>query len=105
MEPEVRYWLNGRRQSKIYRVNNQPHRIDGPAVTRWHEDGNKESEIYLVNGVWHRIDGPARTWWDKNGNKQSEEYRINGEYYTKEEFEASWEYQFYLFDLEVADNF
>jgi len=105
MKPEIRYWANGNKQSEIYRVNNQPHRIDDPAVTWWYKDGQKESKSYIVNGEFHRIDGPAIIGWHYNGQKEEEEYWINGKEYTKEEFEASWEHQSYLFDLEVAENF
>jgi len=105
MEPKIRYWYeNGQKYSEIYRVNGQSHRTDGPAYISWHENGQKHSEIYLVDGKRHRIDGPAVTRWYENGQRY-EEYWIHNKRYTKEDFEASWEYQSYLFDLEVADNF
>jgi len=105
MEPKVTYWDNGQVEFESYYINSELHRIDGPAYTNWYENGNKEFEAYYINDELHRINGPAITRWDENGQKYYEAYYINNKEYSKEDFEASWEHQSYLFDLEVAENF
>jgi hypothetical protein len=45
------------------------------------------SEIWYVDDEYHRLDGPAHQRWYENGQKESEMWRINGVDYTKEEFD------------------
>jgi hypothetical protein len=49
-------WANG---SKEWCLNDKSHRIDGPAIE--YCDGSK---IWCLNGHYHRIDGPAIEWAD-----------------------------------------
>lgn len=54
-------------------VNNQLHRLDGPA--RIWADGSQE---WYVNNQLHRLDGPAVVWADG-----SQEWRVNDKDITK----------------------
>jgi len=54
-----------------YRLNNQLHRLDGPAVI--YKNGN---EAWYQNGLLHREGGPARTIGDSY-----KEYAVNGNYH------------------------
>jgi len=62
--------------SKLWYLNDQLHRTDGPAVLL--SNGTKE---WWINGQLHRTDGPAVEY--PNGRKQ---WYINGKEYTKEDF-------------------
>ena len=56
MEPVRTVHADG---TQAWRVNDQLHRLDGPA--RIYADGQQE---WWVNGQLHRLDGPARIWTD-----------------------------------------
>ena len=64
-QPKIKVLTDG---SKMWWLNGNLHRIDGPAVER--ADGTKE---WWLNGQFHRSDGPAVEW--ANG---STEWRLNG---------------------------
>jgi hypothetical protein len=87
-----KYWV-----IEYYNVNNQYHRLDGPAIE--YSNGNK---YWYKNGLPHREDGPAlefyygEKWWYKNGKQHREDgpaierfdgekrYWYNGEYFDVE---------------------
>jgi hypothetical protein len=105
MKPKITYWPNGNKRHEEYIVDGKYYRTDGPAITGWHENGQKRYEAYYVDSKYHRTDGPARTGWYYDGQKDYEEYFIQGKQYIKEDFENSWEYNSYQFDLEIAESF
>jgi hypothetical protein len=48
-----------KRGTKYYRVNDEFHRVDGPAID--YEAGHK---VWYLNGKCHRVDGPAIEYAD-----------------------------------------
>lgn len=72
IEYTVRFYDDG---TKIWYLNGERHREDGPAV----EYANGDKEWYL-NGELHREDGPAAE--DANGDKY---WYLNGEKLTEQE--------------------
>ncbi len=62
--------------TKLWYLNDQLHRVDGPAVE--YAIGTK---LWYLNGKRHRTDGPANEWLD--GTK---EWYLNGIKYTETEF-------------------
>ena len=93
---EVRVYKNG---DKVWYLNGQCHRIDGPAMEKANGD-----KIWCKNGQCHRIDGPAKEYangdksWCKNGELHREDgpaqeysngdkyWFINGIEYTEADF-------------------
>jgi len=61
--------------SKVWLLNGQFHRLDGPAIER--PNGAK---FWYINGLRHREDGPATEW--ANGRKR---WFLNDKEYTEEE--------------------
>jgi antitoxin component YwqK of YwqJK toxin-antitoxin module len=80
MEPERTYYDDGSIQDERWIVNNELHRLDGPAYIWYNEDGSIYREQWFVNGELHRVDGPAYIWYYKNGSIGSEHWYINGIY-------------------------
>lgn len=64
--PEIQQWLQ----------NEELHRIDGPAQTRW-ENEIKTEELWCQNNILHRANGPAIMRWE-NEKKTEEEWWNNG---------------------------
>ena len=68
---------------KEWRVKNNRHRTDGPAIIQYSDMGTKTGEWWWVNGNLHRDDGPAQilcsggkilreAWW-QYGNELTDE--------------------------------
>jgi len=93
---EVKIYNNG---YKVWYLNKERHREDGPAIE--HSNGTKE---WYLNGKLHRKNGPAIEWyngdkdWYLNGNKHREDgpaveynngdkkWYLNGKQLTEKEF-------------------
>jgi hypothetical protein len=73
IEYKVKVYANG---SKVWYLNGERHREDGPAIE--YTDGTKH---WYLNGKFHREDGPAVEWAD--GDKW---WYLNGKELTEAEF-------------------
>jgi hypothetical protein len=63
------------------------HRTDGPALQRFC-DGVLELETYVVNNELHKLDGPAIIDYNTDGSIKEEEYFILGKFVTEEDFKT-----------------
>ena len=75
---KITYHENGNKRSEIWHLNNQLHRIDGPAIQFQYEKGNKDCEFWYQNNNLNRLNGPAIQSWYKNGQKYIERWFENG---------------------------
>lgn len=82
---EYKYFARSGRSKKgnvlsktYYNENDEKHRDDGPAETRYFNNGNVEYEIYYENGKRHRDNGPAEIYYYSFGEICVELYFENG---------------------------
>ena len=74
----IYYFKNGKIQVEIYLKNDQLHRENGPAKIRYNIIGNIEEKHYYQNGKRHREDGPAIIHYNIIGNIEEKHYYQNG---------------------------
>jgi antitoxin component YwqK of YwqJK toxin-antitoxin module len=77
MEPESEYYQDGSIYRERWVVNDELHRLDGPAFIWYNEDGSIKNEHWYVNGKNHRIDGPANITYNKDGSIEQEQWWVN----------------------------
>jgi hypothetical protein len=73
------YYNSGEIASEAYLLDNNYHRLDGPAIIIYYLNGQICSESYYTNGVRHRLDGPAWILYDAFGKIIKENYYNNNE--------------------------
>jgi antitoxin component YwqK of YwqJK toxin-antitoxin module len=72
----VSHYDSGQIYEEYYYVDNNRHRVDGPAWVRYFENGQIEEERYYLNGDLHRINGPASIRYYQSGNVREEAYSL-----------------------------
>ncbi len=84
MNPVIKYYQNGKIKSELWLINNEYHRLNGPAFQQWYKNGQIEYEGWYQNNKFHRTTGPAFQQWDSNGRLINEFWYKNGIDKTKE---------------------
>ena len=80
------YYPNGQLQSEEWWIGNKLlHRTDGPAYQKYYPNGQLEYRGWWVNDNRHRIGGPAMESWDENGQRieSEEKYWLHGYHFSK----------------------
>lgn len=78
--PPQRFYKNGRLNYETWsNVDNQWHRVDGPAQTEYHPNGQIRVEVWLIKDEAHRLDGPAFITYYPSGAPCTESWYVNGE--------------------------
>lgn len=73
------YYSNGNISCLAYfNIDEELHRVDGPAKVTYYYNNNVSAKEYYINGKLHRDDGPARVTYNENGNMIYESYYIEG---------------------------
>jgi len=76
--PIMNTWHHSINEKVIYyKLNNEFHRKNGPAIIHYKDD-NVEQEEYWINNNCHRENGPAVIRYDESGNITEEFYYLNG---------------------------
>jgi antitoxin component YwqK of YwqJK toxin-antitoxin module len=63
-----------RLRCKMYYVEGELHREDGPAFLWYYEFSGLEFEKYFIRGMEHRNNEPAKIFYSKNGEIERKEY-------------------------------
>jgi antitoxin component YwqK of YwqJK toxin-antitoxin module len=77
MEPIRGYYSDGSIRHERWYVNDELHRLDGPADICYYEDGPIRYEQWFVNGELHRLGGAAWTLYNGDGSIMSEHWWVN----------------------------
>jgi len=73
MEYKIIYYDNGNKQCETWCLNNQHHRLDGPAYIEYYQNGSKRYEEWYVN---NKIQRSIKYYL--SGDKQIEKWYVNG---------------------------
>ena len=46
---------------------------------KYYNNGQKQSEEWFLDGKYHRVDGPAKQYWFDDGRIHYEEWCLNGQ--------------------------
>jgi hypothetical protein len=90
-----------------YYLNNDLHRIDGPAVEYNYGSGRWRKRCWYKNGKLHRIDGPAieysdgEKWWYQNGRL----HRLDGSAIEYTDGYKQWYYEGKRIDCKSQEEF
>jgi antitoxin component YwqK of YwqJK toxin-antitoxin module len=77
MEPKRTYYDDGSIRHELWYVNDELHRLDGPAAISYSKDGSIAHENWIVEDKHHRLDGPAAISYNKDGSIKYERWWIN----------------------------
>lgn len=64
-----------------YYIDGRKHRTDGPAIVYYYDDGTILAEEYFIDDEYHRLDGPASIRYYPNGSIEYEDYIVNGKHH------------------------
>ena len=79
--PAMQVSKDGKLRGEEWVLNNELHRIDGPAYTSWHEDGTLKEIQWFRHNKLHRENAPAAQQWNKRGILRCSVWYYNGEFH------------------------
>ena len=66
------FYVSGKKQRELWYLNDNNHRIDGPADILYYESGKVDRECWYFDDIFHRVDGPALISYYKSGKIKEE---------------------------------